>query len=242
MPHLIVIPAFNEEASLAETVARLQALDGGYEILIVNDGSRDGTLEMAKQLARDSRMPLHVVSLRTNWGIGIAVQTGYVFAQQRGGYQYVIQFDADGQHPVEAIRQLVAECDRHGLDLCVGSRFLELTEGFRSTPLRRIGIRFFVSLIRLLTGTAITDPTSGLRCAGPGAWRRFADRYPEDYPEPESLFWCLRHGLKVGEIPVVMQARQGGISSIRSWRPLYYMLKVTLAILVEFFRRREYSK
>lgn len=236
---LVVIPAFNEEAALAATVERLQALPDGFEILIVNDGSRDRTLQVAKRLAGESRVPLHVVSLTTNWGIGVAVQTGYVFARQHDRFQYVIQFDADGQHPPEALVELVEACERRGLDLCVGSRFLGDTEGFRSTWLRRIGIRFFIGLIRLLSRAEITDPTSGLRCAGPRAWEKFALAYPEDYPEPESLFWCLRHGLRVGEIPVTMRERQGGVSSIRAWKPAYYMLKVTLAIVVESFRKRE---
>lgn len=236
---LIVIPAYNEETALAATIERLQVLPDGFELLIVNDGSRDRTLQVAKQLVHTSRLPLHVVSLTTNWGIGMAVQTGYLFARQHNRFEYVIQFDADGQHPPEALVELVAACERQGLDLCIGSRFLGNGDGFQSTALRRVGIRFFIKLIRLLTHAPITDPTSGLRCAGPRAWESFAASYPEDYPEPESLFWCLRHGLRVAEIPVTMHERQGGVSSIRSWKPLYYMLKVTLAIMVESIRKRE---
>jgi glycosyltransferase involved in cell wall biosynthesis len=239
---LIVIPAYNEEAALAATVERLQALPDGFEILIVNDGSRDRTLQVAKHLSLASRLPLHVVSLTTNWGIGMAVQTGYLFARQHDRYQYVIQFDADGQHPPEALVELVEACERQGLDLCIGSRFLGNGDGFQSTALRRVGIRFFINLIGLLTHAPITDPTSGLRCAGPRAWESFAASYPEDYPEPESLFWCLRNGLRVAEIPVTMHERQGGVSSIRSWKPVYYMLKVTLAIMVESIRKREVAR
>jgi glycosyltransferase involved in cell wall biosynthesis len=238
--NLVVIPAYNEEEALPRSVAALDQLPPGYEILIVNDGSRDRTGATADRLAREVKRPLYVVHLPMNSGIGAAVQTGYLFAVQRGGYAYVIQFDGDGQHPAEAIPGLVRECEVKGLDLCVGSRFLTAGGGgFRSTFARRIGIRFFARLISLLTRSRITDPTSGFRCAGERAWRSFARRYPEDYPEPESLFWCARNGFRVGELAVEMRERQGGITSIRQLRVVYYMVKVSLAILMDGLRRKE---
>ncbi len=242
MKNLIVLPAFNEEQALPRTVAGLQTLPDNYEVLIVNDGSGDSTGSVAERLAVESRLPLHVLHLPMNSGIGVAVQSGYVFANRRGTYQYVIQCDADGQHDANFIPALVEACERGQLDLCVGSRFLEgLEDNFRSTPLRRIGIRFFAWLISLLSGIKVTDPTSGFRCAGPRAWRRFAQFYPEDYPEPESLFWCARNRLRIGEIPVRMRERQGGVSSIRYLRTGYYMLKVTIAILLDRLRMKEGS-
>jgi glycosyltransferase involved in cell wall biosynthesis len=238
--HLVVIPAYNEEEALPRTVGTLDELPPEYEILIVNDGSRDRTGAVADQLARGLKRPLYAVHLPMNSGIGAAVQTGYLFAAQRGEYGYVIQFDGDGQHPAESIPALVRECQERGLDLCVGSRFLNPAGGgFRSTFARRLGIRFFAWLISLLTGSRVTDPTSGFRCAGERAWRSFARRYPEDYPEPESLFWCARNGFKVGELGVEMRERQGGITSIRQLRVVYYMVKVSLAILMDGLRRKE---
>jgi glycosyltransferase involved in cell wall biosynthesis len=237
MKCLIVMPAFNEEEALPETVAELQAMPDGFELLIVNDGSRDRTAEVAERLARNSRLPLYVAHLPGNFGIGVAVQTGYRFAAFRGGYEFVIQFDADGQHEPAAVLRLVERCRKDGLDLCVGSRFLgDGSSGYRSTLPRRVGIRFFARLIGWLSGSAVTDPTSGLRCAGPRAWKRFAEQYPEDYPEPESLYWCARNGLAIGELPVRMRKRQGGVSSIRKMTAAYYMLKVTLAILFDRVR------
>jgi glycosyltransferase involved in cell wall biosynthesis len=227
MSALIVIPAFNEEDALNGTVATLQSLPAGFEVLIVNDGSRDKTGPLAEQLARTSRVPLHVVHLPVNSGIGAAVQTGYRYALERGSFKYVIQFDGDGQHDANYLVPLVEKCDREALDLCIGSRFLtETPEGFQSTYSRRIGIRF-------------TDPTSGYRCAGPRAWQRFAEHYPEDYPEPEALFWCARNRLRVAELPVIMHERQGGVSSIRQLKAVYYMIKVSMAILFDRMRRVE---
>ena len=234
---LIVLPAYNEAEALPSTIAALQSLPDEYELLVVDDGSTDATPRVARQLALTSRLPMHVASLPANCGIGAAVQTGYLFAARRNVYQYVIQFDADGQHDVTSIPTLVATCQREGLDLCVGSRFrVSSSTGYRSTWLRRRGIHFFARLISWLAGIRVTDPTSGFRCASERAWRAFAERYPDDYPEPESLFWCSRNGLKLGEIPVQMKSRQGGISSIRSLRTAYYMVKVTLAILIDRFR------
>jgi glycosyltransferase involved in cell wall biosynthesis len=240
MRNLIVIPAFNEEEALPKTVARLQQLPAGYEILVVNDGSKDRTKDVANALAQASRLALHVAHLPVNCGIGVAVQTGYRFAVADGGYRYVLQFDADGQHDAEYIAALVDAADRNELDLCVGSRFIhDFGPGSRSTFSRRIGIRFFAWLIGLMSGTKVTDPTSGFRCLGPRAWRRFADSYPEDFPEPESLFWCARNRLRVGELPVRMFERQGGVSSIRRLKAAFYMVKVSLAILFDRLRGSE---
>lgn len=242
MKNLVVIPAYNEEEALPRTLANLQCLPDTYEVLIVNDGSRDATGQVAEGLAAKSRLTIHVVHLARNSGIGVAVQTGYLFADQQDRYQYVIQFDADGQHEATDIPKLVAASEQGALDLCVGSRFLDGPEGnFQSSFVRRMGIRFFAQLISLLSGVRVTDPTSGFRCAAPTAWRRFAYFYPEDYPEPESLFWCARNRLKVGEIPVRMHARQGGVSSIRYLRTAYYMLKVTVAILLDWLRAKEHG-
>lgn len=237
--HLIVVPAFNEAATLPELFVRLQQLPEDFEILIVNDGSTDETATVAEREAAASRLRARVLHLATNGGIGVAVQAGYIFARARRRFEYVIQCDGDGQHDPSYIPAMVEACKARNLDLCVGSRFLEPSNGDRSTRLRRLGIGIFVRLIGFLSGARLTDPTSGLRCAGPHAWERFARFYPEDYPEPESLYWCVKNGLRVGEVPVVMRARAHGSSSIRSWRSVYYMAKVTLAIMVDRLRASE---
>ena len=173
--NLVVIPAHNEEDSLPGTIDKLQSLPDDFELLVVNDGSSDFTSQLAHELAGTSRLPLHVVDLPLNGGIGAAVQTGYLFAAEAQKYDYVIQFDADGQHDVQSIVTLVERCERFDLDLCIGSRFLEADGGgFQSTFSRRLGIRFLSALIYLLSGVRATDPTSGFRCAGPRAWMDFA--------------------------------------------------------------------
>ena len=240
MKSLIIIPAFNEEQALRGTIAGLQRLPGGFEVAVVNDGSRDRTGAVAMEAAKASRLPVHLINMPVNGGIGVAVQAGYLFALKRGDFAYAIQFDADGQHDAAYIEALVAECESKKLDLCIGSRFLEKSDGnFQSTVTRRIGIKYFSRLIGMLSGVRVTDPTSGFRCAGPRVWSRFAERYPDDYPEPESLFWCARNKLAIGEIPVRMHERQGGVSSIRYFKTIYYMIKVSLAILVDRLRSRE---
>jgi glycosyltransferase involved in cell wall biosynthesis len=239
--HLVVIPAFNEEGSLASTLCGLGQLPECYEVLVVNDGSVDGTGEVAEKMVRENPCRMHVVHLALNCGIGGAVQTGYLFAAKRGGYHFVIQCDADGQHDPAFIPALVEQCRKRNLDLCVGSRFLGLPgDGYQSTVWRRAGIRFFVWLIGRLSGLRLTDPTSGFRCIGPRVWQRFARYYPEDYPEPETLFWCARNHLRVGEIPVRMRPRSAGVSSIRFWKTVYYMAKVSLAILVDRLRAKNH--
>jgi glycosyltransferase involved in cell wall biosynthesis len=236
---LIVIPAYNEQEALPKTLASLETLPDYFDILVVNDGSRDRTREVAESAALASNRTVHVATLPINSGIGIAVQTGYVFASKTSAYKYVIQFDADGQHDVASLTRLVEECESKELDLCIGSRFID-SVGFQSSFHRRIGIRFFAWIIWLLSGVRVSDPTSGLRCAGPPVWTRFARHYPEDFPEPESLFWCARNRLKIGEIPVIMHDRQGGVSSLQHhWKPIYYMIKVTMAIFLDRLRRTE---
>ena len=161
-------------------------------------------------------------------GIGGAVQTGYQYAAEHG-YDMAVQVDGDGQHDPEFLEKMADYLEKNQLDMVIGSRFIE-KEGFQSSGLRRVGIRFFARLIRLLTGKTITDPTSGLRMM-------FAKDYPKDYPEPESVVAVLMRGLKVEEIPVIMREREGGVSSISLKNSVYYMIKVPLAIIFEWFRK-----
>jgi len=240
MKNLIVIPAFNEEAALPHTLASLQNLNDNYEILIIDDGSEDRTGTVIQEFTSSSKLAVHTLRLPLNSGIGVAMQASFMFAAQQNSYEYLVQYDADGQHDAGAITTLVEHCRENDLDLCVGSRFLQACDqGFKSSKLRRIGIRFLAGLINRLSSIHITDPTSGFRCLSRRLWSNFANYYPDDYPEPESLFWSARNQFKIGELPVQMFERQGGQSSIRTLDGAYYMLKVSLAILIGRIRKKE---
>ena len=238
MKFLIIVPAYNEEAAITGTLAGLASLHEAADVVVINDGSHDATSARVAAFAAAHPWVTQVV-LPFNAGIGSAMQTGFAYAVRRG-YEYAVQFDGDGQHPAEQVLGLVAKAREQQLDLCVGSRFLDdHAASFRSTWARRVGIRFFAWLISLLVREPVTDPTSGFRVYGRRALEVFARTYPDDYPEPEALFWCFRNKLRVAEVPVAMLERQGGQSSIRYLRTLYYMVKVTMAILIDRLRNLE---
>lgn len=225
---LIIIPAYNEEACIEKTVQNIKEHAKEFDYVIINDCSADRTGEIC------DRNRFCVIHLPVNLGIGGAVQTGYLYAW-RNGYEMAVQVDGDGQHDASFLQRMADVMEEKQLDMVIGSRFIE-KEGFQSSGARRMGIRYFSSLIKLLTGARITDPTSGLRMVNRKIIKEFAEDYPKDYPEPESVVNVLRKGGKVKEIPVLMKERQGGISSISPKNAIYYMIKVSLAILVERFR------
>lgn len=229
MKKLIIIPAFNEESNIEKTVTAIEKNAQGFDYVIINDCSGDHTRKICEQNG------YNIVNLPINLGIGGAVQTGYKYALEHG-YDVAVQVDGDGQHDPEFLNKMAEHLMKNGLDMVIGSRFIE-KEGFQSSKLRRIGIVFFSVLIKILTGKRITDPTSGLRMVGRNVMSLFAVDYPRDYPEPESVVAVIRRGMKVEEIPVIMKERSGGVSSISLKKSVYYMIKVTLAILIERIRK-----
>lgn len=223
---LLIFPCYNEEENIAALLSSAQKLKiDGYRIvcLPVNDSSKDNTITEIRQSA-----PLYL-NLRNNLGIGGAVQAGLKYAK-RHHFDYAIQVDGDGQHPVDQIGKLVAEVERSFSDICIGSRYIE-QKGFQSTLSRRMGISIINVMIKLVTGKTIHDSTSGFRMFNKKAIDLFSEYYPDKYPEPESIVYGLMHGLKICETPVVMKERQGGRSSIGGLGSLYYMVKVGLALL-----------
>ena len=192
--------------------------------MIINDCSTDKTLEMCR------RHGFSYLNLPVNLGIGGAVQTGYRYAYYHG-YDIAVQFDGDGQHSASHLEDMVTTLIDTESDMVIGSRFIE-KEGFQSSGLRRIGIKYFTGLIKLLTGKKITDPTSGMRMVNKKLLEKFTDEYPKDYPEPESVVTILSEKYKVTEIPVVMNEREEGVSSISLKNSVYYMIKVSFAILI----------
>lgn len=228
---LIIIPAYNESECIEKTIENIQKNAKDFDYIIINDCSTDNTREICE------RNGFHIINLPVNLGIGGAVQTGYIYGI-RCGYDMAVQVDGDGQHDA-AFLQKMAEClEETGADMVIGSRFIE-KQGFQSTGARRIGIRFFTWLIRLMTGKTVTDPTSGLRMVNRKVMGEFALDYPKDYPEPETAVTVLHSGMKIEEIPVVMKERAGGVSSISMKKSVYYMVKVSMAIIIERMRRRK---
>lgn len=225
---LVIVPAYNEEANIESTVRSV--VDAGYDYVVINDGSKDSTLNVCKSNG------INVLDLPQNLGIGGAVQAGHKYAR-RYGYDIDVQVDGDGQHDPKYIPMLVEEISS-GADLVIGSRFLAPLDGFKSTRLRRMGIKWLSFWLNLFTGRIITDPTSGFRASGPKAIDLFCENYPDDYPEPESIATLLKVGLTVSEVPVKMHERQGGVSSIGGLSSIYYMVKVSLAISIACLARR----
>jgi len=220
----VIVPAFNEAKSLPALAAELTGHPLRPDVCVIDDGSSDGTARVAAGLG------LAVVRLPFNLGIGGAVQAGYAWSAARG-HEVAVQVDGDGQHDAAWLEPLLEPIRAGRADLVVGSRFLA-PGGFRSTVTRRTGIRYLCWFLRLRCGVRVTDPTSGFRAAGRRAIELFAAAYPSDYPEPEAIALAVRAGLRVEEVPVRMRQRAHGASSITGLRSLYYLVKVSLALLL----------
>lgn len=229
---LAIVPAFNECGNIGRTVEEICQKQKGVDILVIDDGSRDATAEEARQAGG------MVVSLPFNLGIGAAVQTGFQYAQKHR-YDIAVQIDGDGQHDPAFLDKIIEPLRRDAADMVVASRFLEKTNGFQSSFTRRVGINFFVHLINVLTGVKISDPTSGFRAYNKKMIALFSEYYPHDFPEPEAIVVAQQAGARIDEISVAMRPREAGNSSIRYFKTLYYMVKVTLAILLHMIRQRE---
>jgi glycosyltransferase involved in cell wall biosynthesis len=227
---LIIVPAFNECGNIGRTIEEIHRIHQSVDILVIDDGSADGTALEARQAGG------MVISLPFNLGIGAAVQTGFQYAQQYR-YDIAVQIDGDGQHDPAFLDKITGPLRRDEADMVVGSRFKEKkTGGFQSSFSRRVGINFFVHLINALTGVKVNDPTSGFRAYNKKMIALFSGYYPHDFPEPEAIVVAQQAGARIIEVPVAMRAREAGSSSIRYFKTLYYMAKVTLAILLHMIR------
>jgi len=229
MKTLIIIPAYNEEASLPGVIRDLRASVPSADILVVDDGSRDGTVSLAQGLG------VKVLTLPYNLGIGGAMQAGYTYAE-RGHYDIAVQFDGDGQHIAGEIPKILGPIAAGDTDIVVGSRFLGMG-AYKSPLFRKMGIWVFSTILSRILGMAVTDSTSGFRAVNRTVIRFFSRMYPDDYPEVEALVLLHKEGMRITEVPVVMQGRTGGASSITPGRSAYYMIKVLLAIFIDLLKR-----
>lgn len=226
---LVIVPALNEEESLPGVIAGIRRHAPWVDVVVINDGSTDHTGAVAESCGAI------VLHMPYNVGIGAAVQTGFLYAA-RYGYEVAIQTDGDGQHPPEELPTLVDALMQGNADMVMGSRYIE-DRGYRTPWIRRVGIVWLAWIVSLVTGAPCTDPTSGFRASNRRTILLCAQFYPQDYPEPEAIVMLRRAGLRIRELPVRMQARQGGRSSITPLRSAYYMIKVTLAILITLLRK-----
>jgi len=227
-----IVPAYNEEKAIASVVNNINALAQSLKIditvVVVNDCSRDSTPLIV------GKLNCVLLDLPVNLGIGGAVQTGFKYAFQNG-FDYAIQIDGDGQHPASEIPELLNAMKENNYDVVIGSRFIS-KEGFQSSAIRRVGINYFKWLNRFLVGEIINDSTSGFRIINKKTLKIVSEIYPDEYPEPEAIILYSLNNLKIGEVSVTMKERQGGVSSIGRASSIYYMFKVSLAIIYTFIR------
>ena len=227
---LLIIPAYNEEKNISKVYKSIinynKKNHQNYDVIVINDGSKDNT----EKILVDNDIP-HI-KLIHNLGIGGAVQTGYKYAYENG-YDIAVQFDGDGQHDINYVKNIVNPIINKECDMCIGSRFISnKKKGFQSSAARRLGINIISFNIKLKTRKKIYDTTSGFRAINRDIIKLFSESYPTEYPEPISTVSVLNNGHRVLEKHVIMHERTGGKSSIGSWKNAYYMINVVLSIIL----------
>ena len=227
---IAVVPAWNEEGAISGVVDEIRAFDPSFDVVVVDDASTDTTGAVA------AAHGAAVLRLPFNLGIGGAVQTGFKYAHERG-YDVAVRLDGDGQHDASQIGNLLGPLLRDEADIVTGSRFAGAGSDYRAPLARRIGIIRFARIVSLLTRQRVTDTTSGFQALNRKGIELFADDYPNDYPEVEATVLVFKHRLRLVEVPVQMRERESGQSSITLVRSIYYVLKVTLALLVAMVRK-----
>lgn len=231
---LLIIPAYNEEENILNTYKTIADYNKknktNYDVIVINDGSKDNT----KKILEENNIP-HI-NLIHNLGIGGAVQTGYKYAYYND-YDIAVQYDGDGQHDVRYVKDIIKPIIDKKADLVIGSRFVKKIDTFKSTLARRIGIRVISVFMKFATKKKIYDTTSGFRACSKDIIYDFSISYPNEYPEPITTAEVLKKKYVVEEVPVEMKEREGGVSSIRAWKNLYYMLNVCLALVAVKIRR-----
>ena len=235
MAVLILIPAYNEAARIVDVIESIRRGAPDYDIVVINDGSGDDTAPLAAT-ARAT-----VVSHPFNLGYGVAIQTGYKYALANG-YDYLVQIDGDGQHDPSYIPLLLAPVMSGEADFILGSRFLEVA-GYEPSLARRIGMAFFRQVVSWIADTRITDSTSGFQAFNRDVIRFFTGEvFPCDYPDADMLITLHLADFRISELPVRMYANTGGKSMHSGWKPVYYIFKMLLSILVTLLRSRKFYR
>jgi glycosyltransferase involved in cell wall biosynthesis len=230
---LVIIPAYNEADNIVDVVSEIKHSFPTYDIVVVNDGSKDNTGELAEQTNL-----AYTINLPYNMGIGASVQTGFKFAMKHS-YDITLQFDGDGQHVIEEIKKIIQPIERNEADCVIGSRFIQKTENYKPTSLRLLGIYILRFFSYLYVNQKIADQTSGFRAYNRRSTEFLAVHYPIDYPEPELIILLARNKFRLMEVFTQMRERQGGVSSIPAWKGPYYIIKVLLSMTMAALRSQK---
>jgi glycosyltransferase involved in cell wall biosynthesis len=230
----VIMPAFNEAGNIERSVREVREAMPHADVIVINDGSTDDTARVARAAGAA------VLDLPHNLGIGGAVQTGYKFATEHG-YSIVARLDGDGQHDPRQLAQLLEPVLRGEVDIAIGSRFVNQGgtgdgETYRASRLRGVGIVYFARLVSLIIQQRVTDTTSGFQVCNASVARFFSRNFPCDYPEVEAIAVLGRMGYRIREVPVQMRRRLAGQSSLTPLRSAYYVLKVTISLLIGAMR------
>jgi glycosyltransferase involved in cell wall biosynthesis len=230
--YLIIIPAYNEEEHIARVLDDVKESNPAADILVVNDGSSDKTSALSREKG------VMVLDIPFNIGYGGAVQTGFRFAAECG-YDFVITIDGDAQHEPHSVKNLIDTMQREQADVVIGSRFIEGT--YRMGTLRKIGVRLFSMVARLYTGTTFTDPTSGFQLLNQRVFSHLSqgDNYPLDYPDVNIIMALHKMRIKVVEAPVHMKEKPKGKSMHAGLRPVVYIMRMSLAIIMVLMRKED---
>ena len=222
---LVIIPAYNEEATIVSVIASVRAAVPECDIAVVDDGSSDRTAELVQAQGEAA-----LLALPFNLGIGGGMQTGYKYATQHG-YDVAIQVDADGQHDPAQIPALLEPIREGRADMVIGSRFLPASAPYRPPISRLLGMRLFAALTSLVIRQRVTDTTSGFRAVARDLTAFLALHYPVDFPDSEAIIMVKKAGFRIAEVPVSMNARETGHSSIRLGKSLYYPFRMMISIV-----------
>ena len=229
MKVLVIVPAYNEEESIKKVVESIYEVNKNVDVVVINDGSLDNTSQKVKETKAKC------INLPINLGIGGAVQTGYLYAYENN-YDIAIQIDGDGQHDPKNIKQMVDIITKENIDMVIASRFIEDT-GFKQSFMRALGNKILSFEIKFLGNKKIYDTTSGYRAVSREIIKYFANKYPCDYPEPDTNLKLILNNKKIKEIPSVMYPRITGKSFVSPYKSVKYMTKVSLALFISKFRK-----
>ena len=228
MKTLVIVPCYNEEENILNVVAELKKHK--YDYVVINDCSKDNSLKVLME------NKINYINLDNNLGIGGVMQAGYKYAY-KNNYDIAVQFDGDGQHDASYIKRLITPIKLAEANMVIGSRFIGDESKFKSSKMRRIGIRLLSSLLKMITKKEIKDMTSGFRAVDRKVMKSFVKNYPYEYPEPVTNLQMAKNKCNILEIPVKMNERKFGKSSISKFKSIYYMINVLLLFFTVLISR-----